>query len=106
MRIGKKRCNDVHCRPILHNRVPCIYLIAPLRDADVGLHLDQCETLLRYLKLATSSVAGTWLLVYDGSKQHSGWFTADLDAVHALSPLLFADGFESGGTSAWSATVP
>ena len=51
-------------------------------------------------------LSGTWLLAYDGSTHHSGWLTADLDAVHALTPLLFADGFESGDTSAWSSTVP
>jgi hypothetical protein len=65
-----------------------------------GVDFDD-EDVLEY-----DPVAGTWLLAYDGSAQHSGWLTADLDAVHALSPLIFADGFESGDTSAWSSTVP
>lgn len=53
-----------------------------------------------------------WELLYDGSALDSSWRPADLDAlfVSAGPPppmnVVFADGFESGNTSAWSAIVP
>ncbi len=58
--------------------------------------------------LALDRGAGTWSLAYDGSAAHSEWAAADLDAleVGTGSVPLFSDGFETGDTSAWTATVP
>ena len=46
----------------------------------------------------------------DGSKPNQGWISGCSGptgvVVDALILLIFADGFESGNTSYWSATVP
>lgn len=41
----------------------------------------------------------------DGGLQRDGWHLDDL-LIEAASTLIFADGFESGDTTAWSATTP
>jgi hypothetical protein len=41
--------------PLSETGVQRIYLTAPLEYAVAGVHLEPCEMLLRYLKLATSS---------------------------------------------------
>ena|SRR5437660_930878 len=54
---AKKRCNHAYSRPTLCHGVPRIFLTAPLSYEAVAIHLGQCEKLLRYVKLATSSMA-------------------------------------------------
>src|SRR5712691_7469694 len=54
--MGKKTLRSPHSRPTLCHGVPRIFLTAPLSYEAVALHLGQCEKLLRYVKLATSSV--------------------------------------------------
>jgi len=53
---AKKRGDHAHARPTLCHGVPRIFLTTPLSYDAVALYLGQCEQLLRYGKLATSSV--------------------------------------------------
>ncbi len=56
-------------------------------------HVSFADTLasVGYVQIGASSITGSQLL--------------GLDNV-TLTPCLFSDGFESGDTSAWTATVP
>ena len=53
-----------------------------------------------------------WVFSTDSSVIEEGWYVDDIAVTHAQVPgecstaFLFADGFESGDTSAWSAVVP
>jgi hypothetical protein len=50
-----------------------------------------------------------WTLGTDSSVTDRGWYLDDLEITAwgaGIEPLLFADGFESGGTGAWSAVTP
>src|SRR2546422_425518 len=46
--------------PTLCHGVARIFLTAPLSYDAVALHRGQCEQLLRYVKLATSSIKDPW----------------------------------------------
>src|SRR5216683_3434836 len=52
---AKKHSDHAHAHPTLCHGVARIFLTAPLSYDAVALHLGQCEKLLRYGKLATSS---------------------------------------------------
>src|SRR6266446_1710961 len=52
---AKKPSGPAHSRPTLCHEGACIFLAVPLLYDAVALHLGQCEKLLRYGKLATSS---------------------------------------------------
>ncbi|HEX4954107.1 MAG TPA: S8 family serine peptidase [Thermoanaerobaculia bacterium] len=54
---------------------------------------------------AGQTVQFRWRLVSDGSVGREGWYIDDVKIQSCVS-LIFADGFESGDTSAWSLTVP
>src|SRR5712691_8251625 len=56
--------------PTLCHRVARIFLTAPLSYEAVALHRGQCDTLLRYGKLATSSVLVEW----HGFQPHASGF--------------------------------
>jgi hypothetical protein len=45
-----------------------------------------------------------WVLLYDASATDPAWEGADLAAFALLPGPIFADGFEAGDTSAWSAS--
>ncbi len=69
-------------------------------SADLGAFDDQ-EVLVR------------WVFSTDGSVTDEGWYVDDIGVTHAQVPgacsttrLIFADGFETGDTSAWSSVVP
>jgi bacillopeptidase F (M6 metalloprotease family) len=54
-----------------------------------------------------------WVFSTDQSVIREGWYVDDVAVTHAQvpgqcssNPVIFADGFESGDTSAWSAVVP
>ena len=52
-----------------------------------------------------------WIFSTDGGLTQEGWYVDDIELTHvgvpgSCSGALFVDGFESGDTSAWSATVP
>lgn len=52
-------------------------------------------------------LTGTWLLSFDATSLYAEWAAVDMDAFHAAfsTGVIFADGFESGDTSEWSAIV-
>jgi hypothetical protein len=52
---AKKHSDHAHARPTLCHGVACLFLTALLSYDAVALPLGQCEKLLRYGKLATSS---------------------------------------------------
>jgi len=45
-------------------------------------------------------------LTADGGLQRDGWHVDDIEISAATATALFADGFESADTSAWTTTVP
>jgi hypothetical protein len=45
-------------------------------------------------------------LTADGGLQRDGWHVDDIEISAGPATLLFADGFESADTSAWTTTVP
>ncbi len=63
---------------------------------------------------ANQEVTLRWRLSTDGSVTYQGWWVDDIEITNVMVPtdcetvagLPFEDGFESGDTSAWSATVP
>jgi hypothetical protein len=70
---------------------------------------DWHEVVVDLSDFAGSSVVIRWTLGTDGSQVRRGWYLDDV-AVTAwggeVVPPLFADGFESGDTSAWSRITP
>jgi Zn-dependent M28 family amino/carboxypeptidase len=64
---------------------------------------------------ANQDIMIRWVLSSDTSVGGSGWWVDDIAITNVevpssceggASPFVFADGFDSGDTSAWSATVP
>jgi len=61
---------------------------------------------------AGQSVRLAWRYGTDSSQAGEGWYVDDIALTHAQIPgsctgnLVFADGFTSGNSGAWSATVP
>lgn len=61
---------------------------------------------------AGQSVRLAWRYGTDGSQTGEGWYVDDIAVTHVQIPgsctsnLIFADGFVSGTSGAWSATVP
>ncbi|MCH9648221.1 MAG: hypothetical protein K0U98_08280 [Deltaproteobacteria bacterium] len=60
--------------------------------------------------VAFDTVEG-WEVLYDGSSLDQSWGPSDLDALYVIEEppptnMIFADGFETGDTSAWSLTHP
>jgi hypothetical protein len=58
---------------------------------------------------AGQSVVIRWTLGTDGSLTERGWYLDDVAVTAwggAVEPPLFADGFESGDTTGWSAVAP
>jgi choice-of-anchor B domain-containing protein len=53
-----------------------------------------------------------WIFSTDGGLTEEGWYVDDIAVTHASIPgvctsgLLFADGFETGSTGEWTATLP
>ena len=53
-----------------------------------------------------------WIFSTDGAVEEEGWYVDDVQVTHVGVPgscsgtAMFADGFESGDTSAWSAVLP
>ncbi len=57
--------------------------------------------------LRGDSSTGDWSLAYEGSSRLPDLGGTDLDAVYGeIEGLIFADGFESGDTIAWSSASP
>jgi hypothetical protein len=64
---------------------------------------------------ANQDIMIRWALSTDTSVNGSGWWVDDIAITNVevpssceggASPFVFGDGFESGDTSAWSATLP
>ena len=55
---------------------------------------------------AGQTVRFRFRLATDSSVDHPGWWIDDVSVQSCADPNLFADGFESGDTSAWSNTNP
>jgi len=70
---------------------------------------DWHEVVVDLTPYAGHSVAVRWTLGTDGSEVRRGWYLDDVLVTvwgGEIDPPLFADGFESGDTSAWSVVVP
>jgi bacillopeptidase F (M6 metalloprotease family) len=61
---------------------------------------------------AGQTVKLAWRYGSDGGVDNEGWYVDDIALTHAQIPgtcvnnLIFSDGFASGTSGAWSATVP
>ncbi len=61
---------------------------------------------------AGQSIRLAWRYGTESSQAGEGWYVDDIALTHAQIPgsctssLIFADGFASGTTGAWSAAVP
>ena len=58
------------------------------------------------LSAYSGSVRFAWRLGSDGAAGNEGWYIDDVTVQSCFSSDLFADGFESGDTTAWFSTVP
>src|SRR5712692_7935018 len=68
---AKKHSDHAHARPTLCHGVACIFLTALLSYDAVALPLGQCEKLLRYGKLATSSYSLQLPLDQSAQQKHT-----------------------------------
>jgi hypothetical protein len=66
------------------------------------------EVIVDLTDFADEMVLFRWRLGCDGSVSDVGWWVDDVDVLQGseCSTMPFEDGFESGDTSAWSATQP
>ncbi len=55
---------------------------------------------------AGQTVNFAWRLGSDGAAGNEGWYIDDVTVQSCAQTPFFTDGFESGNTSAWSATAP
>jgi hypothetical protein len=81
-----------------------------ITDADPGWFVDEAAGDLHLLPTATAAIDQLDLLPacsddFDGAARPTGAGAVDVGGDELEGPL-FADGFEAGDTSAWSATVP
>ncbi len=76
-------------------------------DGQVGLLLELALTQLVALGWIDGDLYESIPLAYELTDQGHGWYRFHHTHMHmSMIAILFADGFESGDTSAWSATVP
>ncbi len=66
---------------------------------------DWSKTVVDLNAFAGQAVKLRFRLASDSSVSHEGWYVDDVVFQSCAQPL-FADGFETGDTSAWSLTVP
>lgn len=84
------------------------------RSFDLGASWSDLEELgspdtFNYAPAAETDGAGTWMVMWSSDDDLDGTIGSDDDVLVAVSTTvdsLFADGFESGDTNAWSVTVP
>ena len=81
----------------------CVVTLIDPSQPDVGVGVDPPNTLI----FEPSGGGIDKVTVVEADDAYSSWFQFTSERVHLTNnlPLLFEDGFESGDTSAWSATV-
>jgi choice-of-anchor B domain-containing protein len=78
-----------------------------------GTNLTWSEYTADLSGLAGEEIQVRWIFSTDGFQTQEGWYLDDIAVTDvgvpgkcSANPVLFADGFESGDSSAWSATQP